>query len=826
MNLDLRLAGPVLAAWLTAGLLIGAPRGAWTVAITLWLAAGAGAGILVACRIRPHRSTKWKQKQQHQLAQRRWPGWMGLVASVVLCCTGAALIASAVAVWSPVRFPAVLQGAAQSQSTVTATVTVWSVPVPMKAFIGTGNSGRVRYRATLTQLAARGETVAVSSPVVVFAEEAHNGNEPEIGSSLQLRGTLRPTELGDAAVALLFATDAASMLALPPWWLQWANDLRSGFKTAATSLAGDGGDLLPGLSIGDTSAVSADLDAAMKASSLSHLTAVSGANCAIVIASIMLLGGYLRLRRTWRILLSLATLLGFTVLVTPEPSVLRSAVMATVTLASIGAGRPGRGVPTLLFVVIGLLAIDPWLARNYGFALSVLATAGLLVVAGPLCRVLSQWMPTALAAIIAIPLAAQLACQPVLILLNPSLPLYGVPANILAGPAAPVATVVGLVACLTLPVLPGVASGLLALAWIPSAWIAAVAQTVSTLPGTRLPWPGGAPGVLLLVAVTLLTLVVVLRGPSARPARWPAAVLAVLLVGLGGYAGSLIGTRIGRAVSFPANWQIAACDIGQGDAVVVRDGDSYGLVDVGPDPKLLSTCLNTLGITRIDLLVLTHYDLDHIGGVDAVIGRVDTALVGVPENAQDESLHERLAAGGAVVRQAARGDSGTLGGLHWNILWPIRGATTMQVGNPGSITITFDGLGIRSIFLGDLGQDSQDALRRVSPPGRVDVVKVAHHGSADQSPELYAELRARVGLISVGAKNTYGHPTDKLLNILSSVGTVSVRTDREGMSVVAPGVNGTLVLWTEKVADRAPPTPSSGPPAAFVAAAVAVSGAG
>ncbi|TFD65585.1 ComEC/Rec2 family competence protein [Cryobacterium sp. Hb1] len=541
---------------------------------------------------------------------------------------------------------------------------------------------------------------------------------------------------------------------------------------------------------------------------------MSGANCAIVIASIMLLGGYLRLRRSWRIVLSILTLLGFTILVTPEPSVLRSAVMATVTLASIGAGRPGRGVPTLLFVVIGLLVSDPWLARNYGFALSVLATAGLLVIAGPLCRVLSQWMPSALTALIAIPLAAQLACQPVLILLSPSLPLYGVPANILAGPAAPVATVVGLIASLALPVLPGVASGLLALAWIPSAWIAAVAQAVSTLPGNRLPWPGGAWGVLLLAIGTVLTLVVVLRGPGARPARWPVAVLAVLVVGLGGYAGSLIGTRIGRAVSFPPDWQIAACDIGQGDAVVVRDGDAYGLVDVGPDPKLLSTCLATLGITRINLLVLTHYDLDHIGGVDAVIGRIDTALVGVPENAQDESLHARLTAGGATVRQAARGDSGTLGGLQWNILWPIRGATTMQVGNPGSITITFDGRGIRSIFLGDLGQEAQDALRRVSPPGRVDVVKVAHHGSADQSPELYAELRARVGLISVGVKNTYGHPTNKLLTILASVGTLSACTDQEGMSIVAPGANGTLVLWTEKVAARGPPGSPTETPAA------------
>ena len=549
---------------------------------------------------------------------------------------------------------------------------------------------------------------------------------------------------------------------------------------------------------------------------------MSGANCAIVIASIMLLGGYLRLRRWWRILLSLTTLLGFTILVTPEPSVLRSAVMATLTLVSIGAGRPGRGLPTLLGVVIGLLVMDPWLARNYGFALSVLATAGLLLLAGPIGRVLARWMPGALAAIIAIPLAAQLACQPVLILLNPSLPLYGVPANILAGPAAPIATVIGLIACLTVPLLPGLASGLLALAWVPSAWIAAVAQLVATLPGTRLPWPGGAPGVLLLVAVTLLTLAVVLRGPAARPARWPAAVVTVLLIGAGGYAGALIGVEIGRVVSFPPDWQIAACDIGQGDAVVVRDGDQYALVDVGPDPRLLSSCLASLGITRINLLVLTHYDLDHIGGVDAVMGKVDTALVGEPENAEDEKLHERLAAGGATVRQAARGDAGTLGGLRWKILWPIPGVTTMQVGNPGSVTVMFDGRGIRSIFLGDLGQEAQDALRRVSPPGRVDVVKVAHHGSADQSPELYAELRARVGLISVGAMNTYGHPTEKVLSILQTVGTLSVRTDREGMAVVAPGVDGSLIVWTEKVTARGQSTPTPG----VMDAAAMVSGAG
>ncbi|MEB0264357.1 ComEC/Rec2 family competence protein [Cryobacterium sp. 10I5] len=592
-------------------------------------------------------------------------------------------------------------------------------------------------------------------------------------------------------------------------------------------------------------------------SALSHLTAVSGANCAVLIAIIMLLGGRfrlgrLRLGRGARITLSLAALVGFVVLVTPEPSVLRAAVMAAVLLIGVGVGRPGRGLPLLALSVVVLLATDPWLSRSYGFALSVLATGGLLVLAGPLTRSLARWLPTGLAAVIAIPLAAQLACQPVLVLLSPTFPLYGVPANLLAEPAAPLGTVLGLAACLLLGWFPGLAGVVLWSAWVPSAWIAAVARTTAALPGSSLPWVGGPFGVAVTVLLTAAVLVLLLRrgtatgaragigerGLGLRPGRdgtsrsrqgegsgarrprrpraggtgrtrsaldgWSAAALVVLVLFVGGYAGTLIGQAVGRAVTFPADWQIAACDIGQGDAVVVRDHgadrDRFALVDVGPDPKPLQRCLSSLGIDRIDLLVLTHYDMDHIGGIAAVIGRVGTALVGIPENAQDERLHARLAEGGAEVRQAAKGDAGTLGGLRWDVLWPVRGGSEMQTGNPGSVTIEFDGRGIRSVFLGDLGEDAQDALDRVSAPGRVDVVKVAHHGSRDQSPQFYAELHATVGLISVGADNRYGHPTVSLLDLLRSVGTLAVRTDRQGLSVVAPDAagGGALAVWTEK----------------------------
>ena len=169
----------------------------------------------------------------------------------------------------------------------------------------------------------------------------------------------------------------------PPWFLDWANGLRTRFADAAGDFDGNGADLLPGLAIGDTSAVTEQLDSAMKSSSLSHLTAVSGSNCAIVVGLIVLLGRQLGFSRRVRVGAALVALLGFVVLVTPQPSVLRAAVMAAVVLGALASGRPVRGLPVMALAVIMLLANDPWLARDYGFALSVLATGRLICWRGP-----------------------------------------------------------------------------------------------------------------------------------------------------------------------------------------------------------------------------------------------------------------------------------------------------------------------------------------------------------------------------------------------------------------------------------------------------------
>lgn len=249
-----------------------------------------------------------------------------------------------------------------------------------------------------------------------------------------------------------------------------------------------------------------------------------------MIGLILLVGKALGLGRGVRVAAAFAVLVGFVVLVTPQPSVLRSAIMATLVLGALAGGRPVKGLPVVGVTVLAMLALDPWLAVDYGFALSVLATAGLMALTSPIARRLEIILPRWLALLVAVPLAAQLACQPVLILLNPSLPLYGVLANSLAEPASPIATVLGLASCVALPIVPAAGHVLAAIAWLPSAWIAAVATFFAGMPGARLPWPGGFVGAIALAAATALLLLAILTVLSSRTRVVIAGAAVLLLV--------------------------------------------------------------------------------------------------------------------------------------------------------------------------------------------------------------------------------------------------------------------------------------------------------
>jgi competence protein ComEC len=529
---------------------------------------------------------------------------------------------------------------------------------------------------------------------------------------------------------------------------------------------------------------------------------------------------------------------GFVLLVHPDPSVLRAAAMGVVGLVGIGLGRPSRAVPALACIVVVLLVLDPWLARSYGFVLSSVATAALVLGTQPVARRLAPWIGRGPAFALAVPLTAQLACAPVLVLLDPSIATYAVPANLVAAPALVPATVLGVLATLVAPWFP---LGGVVLAWpagLASWWIAAVARSFAGLPGAKVPWPGGPLGASALALLTLAALVLVwrwrrvagllgVRVPWSRGSGWPhtwrtavragvreafaarrrratmrlVAAWAVVAVGVAGCVVIAWPRWIAPAgQDVPPDWAVAACDVGQGDGLVVRTGTGRGLmIDVGPAGDAAGRCLDDLGIERLDLLVLTHFHADHVGGLDAVldgrqVGRALVTGLGDPAE-QAERVLADLADRGVPVEVAEPGEGGTLGDVSWEVL-QAGGSAGPGSGGRGPVLAEADGgandasIALRVVTpqltlvaLGDLEDGGQEALdqtlRAHGGAASVDVVKVAHHGSRVQSARLAATLSPAVAIVSSG-ENTYGHPTEEALDLYAGVGAAVLRTDRCG----------------------------------------------
>lgn len=571
--------------------------------------------------------------------------------------------------------------------------------------------------------------------------------------------------------ALVVIKDEIEIQTQPSHWASALGAVRLGLR----SLSGDGdaGALIPGMVLGDTSKQSPQFKNSMKRSGLTHLVAVSGANFALVSAFVLWMMQFLFTRMAFRLSATAISLIAFIALVRPSPSVLRAAAMAAVLLIAQGTKRGRDSLPALGFAIAAVVIVDPWQARDAGFALSVLATAGLLLFAPVLAEKLSLHMPEKLAQALAPPTAAIVFCSPIIVALSGYLAPMSVIANLLAAPFVAPITIVGFISSLFSPFAPLLSSALIWLIRFPAGAIALIAHWASSFPVLTL--RTGKIGFLIVACFTLLawlfkkwfkyitifTLIVLISITWLQ--RWP-----------GG------------------DWQIANCDIGQGDSMVLNLGNHQGLViDVGPDAVAEDRCLKALGIKEIPLLILSHFHADHVAGLPGALNKRTVGQVWVSVNSAPlvESAMAHVALEGVEIIKAVRGMSSRVGPLTIKVLWPTLSATSFeempgegsQINNSSIATlITSNEF---SIFAGgDLEPPVQQILVKDVTP--VDIYKVCHHGSRYQDLAFMAALHPRISVISVGVGNTYGHPAVQTLEALTRLGSEVVRTDIDGAIAV------------------------------------------
>ena len=494
---DLRLVPAVGAALATAWLVTGPARGASPGPV-----AGAVLVVLVVLAVLGAVAPACRSRVAGAVGRAR-----GVAAHVVLA--GVCVVAVCVGAGVQTARQAPLAGAAADGALAQLSGRVVSEPRP--AVFGEGS----RWVLAVGTVTARGATTGTTGQVEVTAP----GAPPRFGAVVEVTSVLREVPPGDGVLARTTAAAPVAEQEPPGAVLRATHTLRSALLDVTGPLSPQARGLVPGVAVGDTSRLPPDLDDAMRTTSLTHITAVSGGHFAIVVATLTALCALLRAPRWLRVVAVAAVALAFVALVRPEPSVLRAAWTCAFALLGLALGRPSAGLPALAGAATLLLVVDPWLARSYGFVLSCAATAGLVLLAGPLARRLAPWTGRPLAFGLAVPWAAQAACGPVLVLLDPRVPLMSVPANLLAAPALVPATVLGLLATLLAPWAPAVAHAIAWLAGGATAWIAAVARTFAGLPGAGLPWPAGIGGALALALVTGAGLALVLRRPPGD--GWP-----------------------------------------------------------------------------------------------------------------------------------------------------------------------------------------------------------------------------------------------------------------------------------------------------------------
>jgi len=566
-------------------------------------------------------------------------------------------------------------------------------------------------------------------------------------------------------------------------------------------------ELARGFVIGEDEGIDAKTKEDFRRAGLSHLLAVSGQNVTLLALLAMPLMAALGIPLRERLVWVLGLIVVYVPLAGAGPSIQRAGVMGAAGLLATLAGRRASRLYALLLALGVTLAIDPGVASEIGWQLSFAAVTGIFLLASPLrgaiaARIGSGGWRRALAEGAAVTIAAILATAPLIAFHFETFSTTTLAANLLALPAVAPAMWLGMMSAAAAQV-PGLPVE--ALNWLNALLLGYVAQVaawcgrpswaeihvrlgVAELVGTYLALAVSAVAAIRLIRHHRLA---ALRRSADKPAgsesrsRLAGGISArrrlpwAMAIGFMAVVLGWVATDRGASPPPISGLRVEVLDIGQGDAILLQPAGAPALlVDGGPPGDDLAGKLEAAGVRQLGAVVVTHDQSDHAGGVEELLGHIPVsrfvfARVG-------RNLLEEARAAGAEPVQVAAGNALSAGALRLQVLWPPREllAESTPGADPNQLALVL--LARWHDFSMLLTADAEAEAVPIEP-GPIDVLKVAHHGSDDAGlAALLDRARPPLAVISVGAGNSYGHPTAATLATLAAHGVHTLRTDRDG----------------------------------------------
>lgn len=571
------------------------------------------------------------------------------------------------------------------------------------------------------------------------------------------------------------------------------NGVRRALRAEVERFDGDGAALLQGVLLGERSRVrGTPIEAEFRTTGLSHVLAVSGTHLSIVA---FLLGAILTrvgIPRTARSLLVLLFASGYVLLAGSPVSSLRALVMALVAGGAGSAGRRGDALSALSVAIVLILGVCPAEAFDIGFALSVLAVGGLLTfaplagrwaraLAGRRAGVAAEWMSVAV--------VAQISTAPVAIPAFSMFSLIAPLANVLVLPFVSAGLGVGVLSSVVLALLP--AAGRLGLR--AAAAMCGVAVRTSSLLAS-VPHAAVAVGANAPALGSLFGLCCALIWAFWPQPRRVASIRAVLATALALWCA--LGTVPAPG---PGSARLVVMDVGQGDAILVRDSSHAILIDCGGSESVMRAALARQRIRDLDAVFLTHPHADHTGGIGGLVGVVHVGRVVVP----DATATEFAALDGMAVRLTGQKpvhmrQSEELAFGEWvaRSLWPDDRAKGLECNDLSLVLRVTHASGFSAVLTGDAEESAQRGFAEGVARAPCEVLKVPHHGSSGGLDDVtLAGWSPKLALVSVGEGNRFGHPHTETLSQLTAAGARVLRTDLAGDIIVGIG-GGSFVVST------------------------------